>query len=132
MAGKHYVFSARTTEEGLKILSQLKKDRGIGWDDLVVDAVCAHYSLDKAVIGIPKTEKPKLTEEERKARRNEASKRAREKKNAGKPKVEKAKVEKPKAQQPAKAKTDKPRAGNGNKQAIEKAGTEVTSATAES
>lgn len=52
--GKQYVFSARTTEEGLKILNQLKTDRGIGWDELVVDAVCTHYGLDRGIIAIPK------------------------------------------------------------------------------
>ena len=35
---KQHVFSARTTEEGLKVLNGLRKERGIGWDDLVVDA----------------------------------------------------------------------------------------------
>ncbi len=59
MAGeKHHVFSARTTEEGLKVLNQLKEERGIGWDDLVIDAVCAHYGLDRGVTALPKAERP--------------------------------------------------------------------------
>ena len=33
---KHHVFSARTTEEGLRTLNQLKEERGIGWDELVM------------------------------------------------------------------------------------------------
>lgn len=36
---KQYVFSARTTEEGLKQLSELRIKRGMGWDELVIEAV---------------------------------------------------------------------------------------------
>lgn len=31
---------------------------GVGWDDLVIDAVGAHYGLDKAVMALPKAERP--------------------------------------------------------------------------
>ena len=55
---KHHVFSARTTEEGLRILNDLRKERNVGWDGLVVDAVCAHYGLDKSVMAIPKQAMP--------------------------------------------------------------------------
>jgi hypothetical protein len=55
---KQHVFSARTTEEGLKRLNELKVGLGISWDSLVIDAVCAHYGLDKAVMALPKIEKP--------------------------------------------------------------------------
>ena len=55
---KHHIFSARTTEEGLKVLNQLKTERNIGWDDLVIDAVCAHYGLDRGVMALPKSERP--------------------------------------------------------------------------
>ncbi len=55
---KHRVFSARTTEEGLGILNGLRKERGIGWDELVIGAVCAHYGLDRNVMAIPKPTKP--------------------------------------------------------------------------
>jgi len=54
---KQYVFSARTTEEGLRALNELKAKLNIGWDELVIDAVCAHYGLDRAVM-IP-TKQPK-------------------------------------------------------------------------
>ncbi len=30
---KQHVFSARTTEEGLRLLSDLRKEKGIGWDE---------------------------------------------------------------------------------------------------
>lgn len=55
---KQYVFSARTTEEGLKTLNELKAKLGIGWDELVIDAVCAHYGLDRGVMALPKAERP--------------------------------------------------------------------------
>ena len=55
---KHHVFSARTTEEGLRLLNGLRRERKVGWDDLVIDAVCDRYGLDKAVMALPKTEKP--------------------------------------------------------------------------
>lgn len=54
---KQHVFSARTTEEGLRLLNGLRKERNIGWDELVVDAVCAHYGLDRGVIALPRKEK---------------------------------------------------------------------------
>jgi len=55
---KQHVFSARTTEEGLRLLNELKAKLGIGWDELVIDAVCAHYGLDRGVMAPAKAEKP--------------------------------------------------------------------------
>ena len=55
---KHHVFSARTTGEGLRLLSELRAERGVGWDELVVDAVCAHYGLDRGTMALPKAERP--------------------------------------------------------------------------
>lgn len=55
---KHHVFSARTTEEGLKMLNDVRKERSISWDDLVLDAICARYGLDMAAMTIPKQTKP--------------------------------------------------------------------------
>ncbi len=54
---KQYVFSARTTKEGLGFLNELKAKLGVNWDRLVIDAVCAHYGLDRGVM-IP-TKQPK-------------------------------------------------------------------------
>ena len=65
---KHHVFSARTTEEGLKALNQLKEEQGIGWDELVIDAVCAHYGLDRGTMMPPKVEKPPKPTKESKAK----------------------------------------------------------------
>jgi len=53
-----YVFSARTTEAGLKLLNELKANLKIVWDELVVEAVSGHYGLDKAVMTLPKAERP--------------------------------------------------------------------------
>jgi hypothetical protein len=65
------VFSARTTEEGLKSLNELKAKPGLGWDDLVVDAVCAHYGLDRGAMALPRKEKaargPEKATEQKKA-----------------------------------------------------------------
>ncbi len=36
---KQYVFSARTTEEGLKALNEVKARLKVSWDELVIDAV---------------------------------------------------------------------------------------------
>ena len=55
--GKQYVFSARTTEEGLKALNAKKAELGISWDDLVINAVNAHYSVD--ISKPPKAERQK-------------------------------------------------------------------------
>lgn len=41
---KHHVFSARTTEEGLKVLNQLKGDLKLSWDELVINAINIAYS----------------------------------------------------------------------------------------
>jgi hypothetical protein len=70
---KQHVFSARTTEEGLRLLNGLRKERNIGWDELVVDAVCAHYGLDKAVMALPRIEKP-MRESRRKQAANKSKK----------------------------------------------------------
>jgi len=64
---KQHVFSARTTEDGLRTLNDLKKRLGVGWDDLVIDAVNAHYGVEVPKVprrerapkaGRPKKEKP--------------------------------------------------------------------------
>jgi hypothetical protein len=63
---KQYVFSARTTEEGLRLLNGLRKEHNVGWDDLVIDAVCAHYNLDRLVMTLPKAYKPEKKNEGKK------------------------------------------------------------------
>jgi len=64
---KHHVFSARTTGDGLRTLNDLKKRLGVGWDDLVIDAVNAHHGVEVPKVprrerapkaGRPKKEKP--------------------------------------------------------------------------
>ncbi len=72
---KQHVFSARTTEEGLKALNALKAEQNIGWDELVIDAVCAHYGLDRGVMALPKTEKPaKEPEKKQKGKKDKSDK----------------------------------------------------------
>jgi len=52
---KQHVFSARTTEEGLKKLNDLKRRLGVGWDDLVIDAVNAYHGVE--IPKVPKKER---------------------------------------------------------------------------
>jgi hypothetical protein len=40
---KQYLFSARTTEAGLKALNEVKERVNRGWDELVIEAVSEHY-----------------------------------------------------------------------------------------
>jgi hypothetical protein len=60
---KQHVFSARTTEEGLKTLNGLKARLNVNWDSLVTDAINAHYGVDvpkpPKAQRKPKAEKPK-------------------------------------------------------------------------
>jgi hypothetical protein len=60
---KQYVFSARTTDEGLKQLNELKGKLHIGWDEIVIDGMCGHYKLEKVVLSLPKKEKAAVTQE---------------------------------------------------------------------
>jgi hypothetical protein len=41
----------------LRALNELKGRLKMNWDEMVIDAVCALYSLDKAVMALPKKEK---------------------------------------------------------------------------
>jgi hypothetical protein len=66
---KQHVFSARTTKEGLRLLNGIRKERGIGWDDLVIDAVCERYGLDRLVVALPKAYKPEKKQEVTKGKR---------------------------------------------------------------
>ena len=66
MPEKHYVFSARTTQQGLAALNELKVKLGVGWDELVIEAVCGHYGLDRSALTLPKAEaeaKPEVADE---------------------------------------------------------------------
>jgi hypothetical protein len=66
---RHYVFSARTTEAGLTELNELKKRLNVGWDELVVDAMCGHYNLDRSALMLPRVEKPTSVEKPKKAKK---------------------------------------------------------------
>jgi len=66
---KQYVFSARTTKEGLETLNGLKTRLGVNWDSLVIDAVNAHHGVD--VPKPPRAERPPKAEEAAKAKGKE-------------------------------------------------------------
>ena len=83
---KQHVFSARTTEEGLGLLNKLKADLGVGWDELVVDAICAHYGLDRSALALPKVEKTHRVETKTKTKAKAKAKPKQERQ----PKAEKA------------------------------------------
>ena len=52
----------------LSLLSELKVKFSAGWDDLVIDAVCAHYGLDRGMMVLPRAERPQKTTKESKAK----------------------------------------------------------------
>jgi hypothetical protein len=60
---KHFVFSARTTGDGLRMLNELKSKLACSWDDLVIDAVNAHHGVEVPKVPrkerAPRAEKPK-------------------------------------------------------------------------
>lgn len=79
---KQWVFSARTTEEGLRALNAKKAELGVNWDGLIINAVNAHYGLD--VPKLPKAERPPKAEKPAKAVKPKAEKKAK-KTGKGKP-----------------------------------------------
>ena len=79
---KRYVFSARTTEAGLRLLNGIREERKIGWDDLVLDAVCAHYGLDTLVMSLPKAYKPEKKQAPTKGKGSDKGAKARKPKAA--------------------------------------------------
>ena len=64
--GKQYVFSARTTEEGLRRLGEIRQERRLGWDELIIEVVSAHYGLDRLTMALPKAYRPEKKTEEKK------------------------------------------------------------------
>jgi hypothetical protein len=72
---KQHVFSARTTEDGLRTLNDLKKRLGVGWDDLVIDAVNAHHGVE--IPKVPKRERtPKAESKPKPEKKPKAEKKA--------------------------------------------------------
>lgn len=97
---KHYVFSARTTEEGLKMLNDLKARLNISWDELIVPAINRAYDVSIPMV-------PRAPVDETKA----AAKAQREQEKAEKKAAaEKAKAAKVKEAAKKKAKADKVKA----------------------
>ena len=42
---KQYVFSARTTEEGLRLLNQFKTEKGIGWGFININSIVIVWEM---------------------------------------------------------------------------------------
>jgi ATPase subunit of ABC transporter with duplicated ATPase domains len=82
MGNKHYVYSARTTKDGLAVLNKAKGDRG--WDSFVNEAVAGHYKLDLNAIALPPSrflaERQAAREQKAKEKAERAAKREAEKK----------------------------------------------------
>ena len=97
---KHHVFSVRTTEEGLRLLNGIREEKKIGWDDLVIDAVCDRYGLDRRVMALPKVYRPEKKQSADKGKRKGKVAKARKPKAAKDrtPSAEEA-AEEPPAQQ---------------------------------
>ncbi|MFA5308214.1 MAG: hypothetical protein WC370_01860 [Dehalococcoidales bacterium] len=100
---KHYVYSARTTEQGLALLNKTKGD--MSWDAFLNNAVATHYGLDIGVIALPPSrflaerqaaKEQRAKEKAERAAKKEAERtaRAEAKKVADKAKAEAAKVQK--------------------------------------
>ena len=66
---KQYVFSARTTEGGLKALNRIREERKIGWDRRVTDAVADFYGIDRSVLVDEAAEAERARKAEEKAKR---------------------------------------------------------------
>ena len=116
--GKQFVFSARTTEEGLKTLAGLKARLACSWDDLVIDAVNAHHGVN-----VPKVPKAGPTAAERAAAKaaREAGKKAKADARAEAAKARaKAKAEKAAADKKAKAAKAKAKKSKAEKPEAEK------------
>ena len=50
VGNKHYVLPGPHDRGELRLLNQLKGDLNLSWDELVLDAVCARQSLDRAAM----------------------------------------------------------------------------------
>jgi len=83
--GKQYVFSGRTTENGLAILNAKKAELGVDWDELLIGAVNAHYGItvpmprkaeSRPKAGEPKAEERKVGESKAKPKAEKAGKKA--------------------------------------------------------
>jgi hypothetical protein len=83
MPDKHYVYSARTTREGLELL--IRARGGKGWDAFVNEAVCGRYGLDPAIVNPPPSMFLAEREERRKAKETEKAKKPAKGKAKAKP-----------------------------------------------
>lgn len=106
---KHYVFSARTTEEGLKILNMIREEQKLSWDELIIPAINAHYNVHVSMIEKAPVDQAKLKAKEDKAAAKAQAKAEREAKVKANAEA-KAGAKKEREAKAAKAKADKARA----------------------
>jgi hypothetical protein len=69
---KHYVYSARITEQGLALLNKARGGRG--WDTFVNQAVATHYNLPLDFVSLPPSKYLIEREKKRKAKEAENTK----------------------------------------------------------
>ena len=96
---KHFVFSARTTEEGLGLLNGIREERKIGWDELVIDAVCDRYGLDRLAVTLPKAYRPEKKAEAKEKKGGKGAKARKTKASAKKKPAAGEATKEPQAQQ---------------------------------
>jgi hypothetical protein len=111
---KHYVYSARTTEAGLKALNAKKDELKMSWDQFIAKAVSETYKMKLETIALPAS--THQTELEAKRAVRKAEKEAKDKaKETAKTAIAKAKADAEKAikdaQDKAKATIEKAKAG---------------------
>lgn len=111
---KFYVYSARTTAEGLKLLNATKDKLVIGWDKFINDAVAEKYGLKLETIALPPSEFEEKRKAAKAAKEAEKAAKAKAKEEAkAKKAAEKAAAKAPKAEpvaEPAKAEAPKAKA----------------------
>jgi hypothetical protein len=105
MGEKHYVYSARTTDEGLALINKARGERG--WDEFVNQAVAEHYGLDLGIIALPPSKFIEEQKSKREAREAEKVARKAEREAKAKDKAETRKAAEKKAKEKAKKAAEK-------------------------
>jgi hypothetical protein len=105
MGEKHYVYSARTTSDGLAVLSKAKGE--MGWDSFVNEAVTEHYGLDLGVIALPPSKFLEKQKAKREAREADKAARKAERETKAKAKAGTKKAADKKAKENAKKAVEK-------------------------
>lgn len=117
---KHYVYSARTTEQGLALLNKTKGERS--WDAFISEAIAAHYDIGIDDLTLPPSSFIAEREAKRRAREAEKATKKAEREAAAKAKAE-AKAEAAKVRKAASV------GEKAAKKAAEKAASKTAAAT---